>query len=125
LYAVLFLQLVGMMASCMAGAEDATTTGPHRPVVNYYGIVVLSFGIATIYHETLKDCKLACLVVLVLLSAQILIIITLGDQSVAAEAHRLVHVRRRRHTNDWSALGSGSHFIYVIVVFVGNATLYR
>jgi hypothetical protein len=107
LYAVLFLQLG--MALCMAGAEDKTTTGPHWPVVNY-GIVALSFGIVTIYHAALKDCKLACLVVL--LAAQILVIIVLGDQSVATEA--LVT----------TALCS-SLFIYVIVVFVGNAALYR
>jgi hypothetical protein len=33
LYVVLFLQLVGL-ASCMAGAEDTTTTGPHWAVVH-------------------------------------------------------------------------------------------
>jgi hypothetical protein len=109
LYAVRFLQLG--MALCMAGAEDTTTTGPHWPVVNY-GIVALSFGIATIYHEARKDCKLACLVVLVLLGAQILIIISLGDQSVAAEALVTMGL-------------CSSLIIYVIVVFVGNAALYR
>jgi hypothetical protein len=107
LYALLFLQL-GMVL-CMSGAEATTMTGPHWPVVNY-GIVSLSFGIANIYQEVKEDYKLTCLVVL--LAAQILIIIILGDQSVATEAPVMMGLCR-------------SLFIYVIVVFVGNATLYR
>jgi uncharacterized membrane protein YhaH (DUF805 family) len=72
--------------------------------------VSLSFGIANIYQEVKEDYKLTCLVVL--LAAQILIIIILGDQSVATEAPVMMGLCR-------------SLFIYVIVVFVGNATLYR
>jgi hypothetical protein len=64
LYALLFLQLG--TALYMPGAEHTTTTGLHWPMVNYG--IVLFVGIAILYHKTVKNNKLTCLVVLLFCS---------------------------------------------------------
>jgi hypothetical protein len=93
----------------MAGTEATVTTGLCWSLVNC-GIVLLFFGISILCHQAIKDFKMICTVVL--LAPQILVIIILGDQSVAIKATVVMGLC-------WSL------FSEVIVVFVVIATLYR
>jgi hypothetical protein len=104
LYAFLVWQLG--MGLYIAGTEATVTTGLCWSLVNCR-IVLLFFGISILCHQAIKDCKMICTVVL--LAPQILVIIILGDQSVATKATVVMGLC-------WSL------FSEVIVVFVVIAT---
>jgi hypothetical protein len=80
-YALITWKLEMLLYMCDTGAT--VTKDLCWSVVNC-GTVLCFFCISIIYNQTIKDCKMICAAVL--LAPQILVIVFLGDQSVATKA---------------------------------------